>query len=80
MTTPPSDKDEAPIPRSPARRAETKAPPPIKTTDGGANDASDQDTPGRPKSSSSRQQTHPNQDAQTGSPELDSQGTRKPAG
>jgi hypothetical protein len=32
-----------------------------------------QDTPGRPNSSSSRQQTQPNQGTQSGSPELDSQ-------
>jgi hypothetical protein len=32
---------------------------------------SSQDTPGRPKSSASRQQTQPNQGAQSGSPELD---------
>ena len=31
-----------------------------------------QDTPGRPTSSSSRQQTQPNQGTQSGSPELDS--------
>jgi len=30
-----------------------------------------QDTPGRPSSSSSRQQTHPNQGTQTGAPEID---------
>jgi hypothetical protein len=33
---------------------------------------SKQDTPGRPKSSGSRQQTHPDQQTQTGSPDLDS--------
>ena len=32
---------------------------------------SSQDTPGRPKSSASRQQTQPNQGTQSGSPELD---------
>jgi hypothetical protein len=32
---------------------------------------SSQDTPGRPKSSASRQQTQPDQRAQSGSPELD---------
>jgi hypothetical protein len=32
---------------------------------------SSQDTPGRPKSSASRQQTQPNQGAQSGSPEVD---------
>jgi hypothetical protein len=32
---------------------------------------SSQDTPGRPKSSASRQQTQPNQGAQSGSPDLD---------
>jgi hypothetical protein len=32
---------------------------------------SSQDTPGRPKSSASRQQTQPHQRAQSGSPELD---------
>jgi hypothetical protein len=32
---------------------------------------SSQDTPGRPKSSASRQQTQPDQGTQSGSPELD---------
>jgi hypothetical protein len=32
---------------------------------------SSQDTPGRPKSSASRQQTQPDQRTQSGSPELD---------
>lgn len=38
------------------------------------------DTPGRPNDSGSRQQTHPDQQTQTGSPELDSKssGKRKP--
>lgn len=36
-----------------------------------------QDTPGRPKSSSSRQQTHAGQNAQTGSRELDGRSLRK---
>lgn len=36
------------------------------------------DTPGRPKSSGSRQQTHPDQQAQTGSKDLDSTGKDKP--
>jgi hypothetical protein len=35
-----------------------------------------QDTPGRPKSSSSRQQTQPEQGIQSGSPELDSKNTK----
>jgi hypothetical protein len=35
-----------------------------------------QDTPGRPKSSSSRQQTQPDQGIQSGSPELDSKDTK----
>lgn len=34
-----------------------------------------QNTPGRPKSSASRQQTHPNQGTQSGSPEIDSKDT-----
>ena len=33
---------------------------------------SDQDTPGRPKSSASRQQTQPNQGSQTGKPDMES--------
>jgi len=39
-----------------------------------------QDTPGRPKSSSSRQQTQPNQGTQTGTPAIDanSKNTAKP--
>ncbi len=36
-----------------------------------------QDTPGRPKSSSSRQQTQPGQNSQTGSRELDARSARK---
>jgi hypothetical protein len=35
-----------------------------------------QDTPGRPDSSSSRQQTHPDQSTQTGSPEIDANSDR----
>jgi hypothetical protein len=37
-----------------------------------------QDTPGRPKSESSRQQTQPNQGAQTGNPDTDSKGGHHP--
>jgi hypothetical protein len=33
------------------------------------------DTPGRPKTSGSRQQTHPDQQAQTGAKDLDSRST-----
>jgi hypothetical protein len=36
-----------------------------------------QDTPGRPNDTGSRQQTHPDQQAQTGSPELDSRSSSK---
>jgi hypothetical protein len=36
-------------------------------------DKSQQDTPGRPRSSSSRQQTQPNQGTQTGSREIDAE-------
>lgn len=36
-------------------------------------------TPGRPKESGSRQQTYPDQGAQTGSPELDEEMTRRGA-
>lgn len=44
------------------------------------NDSSGQDTPGRADSSSSRQQTHPGQSQQSGSPHLDanSKHTAKP--
>jgi hypothetical protein len=40
----------------------------------------EQDTPGRPDSSASRQQTHPDQGTQTGSPAIDadSKNTAKP--
>lgn len=38
----------------------------------------DQDTPGRPKSGSSRQQTEPNQGAQTGNSDLDSKSAHHP--
>jgi len=40
----------------------------------------EQDTPGRPDASASRQQTHPDQGAQTGSPAIDadSKTTAKP--
>lgn len=37
-----------------------------------ASAAADQDTPGRPKSAASRQQTHPDQGIQTGNPHMDS--------
>ena len=37
-----------------------------------------QDTPGRPKASSSRQQTQPNQGTQSGSPELDAKDAGSP--
>jgi hypothetical protein len=37
-----------------------------------------QDTPGRPKSESSRQQTQPNQEVQTGNAELDSKKGHEP--
>jgi hypothetical protein len=37
-----------------------------------------QDTPGRPKSGSSRQQTQPDQGAQTGDPDLDSKSAHHP--
>ena len=36
---------------------------------------SPQDTPGRPKSSASRQQTQPNQGTQSGTPEIDAKDT-----
>jgi hypothetical protein len=50
--------------------SKSKSPPPTQA----------QDTPGRPKSSSSRQQTHPDQGEQTGSPAIDanSKNTAKP--
>jgi len=41
--------------------------PDVLTSNGGAT----QDTPGRPKPASSRQQTHENQQTQTGSAEID---------
>lgn len=37
------------------------------------------DTPGRPKDSGSRQQTHPNQGSQSGSPKVDRQLTDRGA-
>jgi hypothetical protein len=37
------------------------------------------DTPGRPKSSSSRQQTHRGQQTQTGSPQVDGAGAEEPS-
>jgi hypothetical protein len=37
-----------------------------------------QDTPGRPKSESSRQQTQPNQGAQTGNPDTDAKSGHQP--
>jgi hypothetical protein len=50
--------------------SKSKSPPPTQA----------QDTPGRPKASSSRQQTHPDQGEQTGSPAIDanSKNTAKP--
>lgn len=38
------------------------------------------DTPGRPKDSGSRQQTHPDQGADTGSPQLDKDLTHRGGG
>ena len=40
--------------------------------------AQSQDTPGRPKSASSRQQTQPDQGSQTANPELDSRPGHQP--
>jgi hypothetical protein len=37
----------------------------------------DTTTPGRPKDSASRQQTHPDQNSQSGSPHLDRESTRR---
>jgi hypothetical protein len=37
----------------------------------------DSTTPGRPKDSGSRQQTHPDQNSQSGSPQLDRELTRR---
>jgi hypothetical protein len=45
---------------------------------GSSSDTQDQDTPGRPKPSASRQQTQPNQGAQTGNSEVDSKGGHQP--
>jgi hypothetical protein len=44
-----------------------------RDTTGGSN-TRDQDTPGRPKSGASRQQTQPDQGAQTGNPDVDAKG------
>jgi hypothetical protein len=44
---------------------------------GGA-DTRNQDTPGRPKSGASRQQTQPDQGAQTGNSDVDSKGGHQP--
>lgn len=41
------------------------------------NPAQEQDTPGRAKASSSRQQTQPNQDTQTGTPAVDAKSAQK---
>jgi hypothetical protein len=49
---------------------------PIRTADPAS--PSTQDTPGRPKDSGSRQQTQPDQQTQTGTPELDRRGAGKP--
>ncbi len=46
------------------------------TTDG--SDSQEPDTPGRPKSGASRQQTQPNQGAQTGNSDIDSKEGRHP--
>lgn len=45
---------------------------------GNPNGAYEQDTPGRPKSASSRQQTRPDQSIQSGSAELDAGSVTRP--
>jgi hypothetical protein len=60
-------------PREPKRRATA----PSRSGLQGDKGEPKQDTPGRPKSSSSRQQTQPGQNSQTGSPELDARSARK---
>lgn len=59
--------------REPRRKAAT----PSRSGLEGDNGKPKQDTPGRPKTSSSRQQTHPDQNSQTGSRELDARSARK---
>lgn len=49
-----------------------------RTNDDG-HDANEQDTPGRPKPSASRQQTQPQQGAQSGSPQVDSKSKTQPS-
>jgi hypothetical protein len=48
-----------------------------RDTTGGAA-TRNQDTPGRPKSGASRQQTQPDQGAQTGNSDVDSKGGHQP--
>jgi len=48
-----------------------------RDTTGGA-DGRQQDTPGRPKSGASRQQTQPDQGAQTGNSKIDSKDGHQP--
>ena len=50
------------------------------TKESESNRKTEQDTPGRPDSSASRQQSHPGQSTQTGSPAIDadSKNTAKP--
>jgi hypothetical protein len=49
-----------------------------RTSDNERSGESVQDTPGRPKSSSSRQQTQPKQGGNTGNPEIDRQADARP--
>ena len=63
-------------PPSSASAAEGLKPDGVKP--GPVNGAYEQDTPGRPKTASSRQQTRPGQSSQTGSAELDANSAAQP--
>jgi hypothetical protein len=68
-----------PAPEDPKTRSKTTETPAGKAA-GLKSDSSgvdQQDAPGRPKSASSREQTHPGQTTQTGSAELDGKAARQ---
>ena len=71
---------EPDAPPSEATLAEGLEPDAYSRAGDGGNDGLHQDTPGRAKSASSRQQTHADQGLQTGSEELDRRSSHQSAG
>jgi hypothetical protein len=71
---------EPDAPPSEATLAEGLEPDAYSRGEGDAGDGAHQDTPGRAKSASSRQQTQPDQSLQSGSEELDRRSSRQSSG